>query len=122
MNLSGESLISAMQFYKISPNKVILLFDDISLLPGKLRIRTKGSHGGQNGVKNIINVSGSEDFLRIKIGVGNKPSPSWDLSNWVLSKFSKEELEVLKVSLEKVYLSLELIVNGRIEKAMNLYN
>jgi len=122
MNLSGESLIEAMHFYKISPNKVILLFDDISLPPGKLRIRTKGSHGGQNGVKNIITVSGSEYFLRIKIGVGNKPNPNWDLSNWVLSKFSKDECDALKSSLEKVYSSLELIINGSIEKAMHLYN
>lgn len=122
MNLSGQSVLEAMMFYKIPPNRVVLIYDDISLPVGKLRIRKKGSHGGQNGVKNIINLTGTNNFPRIKIGVGNKPNENWDLTDWVLSKFSKDELKSLNEVLYNSYLALRLMVEDDIEKAMNLYN
>ena len=85
MNLSGQSVTEAMRFYKIPPERVIILLDDISLAPGRLRIRRKGSDGGQNGMKNIIYLSGSDQFPRIKLGVGKKPHPDYNLADWVLS-------------------------------------
>jgi len=122
MNLSGYSVLSAMSFYKISPEKVILIFDDISLPVGKIRIREKGSHGGHNGVKNIIALCSSENFPRIKVGIGNKPNDSWDLSDWVLSKFSEEEFEIINESMQSVYESIDFIINKKIDEAMNKFN
>ena len=122
MNLSGQSVLEAMNFYKISSEKIIVIFDDISLPVGKLRIRKEGSHGGQNGVKNIINLTGTNKFPRIKIGVGNKPNEKWELTDWVLSKFSKEELKDLEFVLHNAYMAVKLIIEGNTEKAMNLYN
>jgi PTH1 family peptidyl-tRNA hydrolase len=121
MNLSGQAVVEVMQFYKLPADKVILLFDDISLPVGNIRIRGKGRDGGHNGVKNIIYLSGEETFPRIKMGVGEKP-PEWDLAAWVISNFSIEEGEKLKLLNEKIYNALKLIINGRIEEAMNLYN
>ncbi len=122
MNLSGESVVQAMNFYKIAPEKVLLVFDDISLEPGSMRIRRKGSDGGQNGVKNIIYLSGSQDFLRIKIGIGKKPHPDYNLADWVLSTFSTNEEKLMKESIQKASLAAELIISGETDKAMNLYN
>ena len=122
MNLSGEAVVSAMNFYKIPPEKVLLIFDDVSFEVGKIRIKKKGSHGGQNGVKNIIALSGSDMFPRVKIGVGNKPNPGWDLADWVLSKFSASDFKTLEESFEKVVSIAELIVSGQIENAMSNYN
>lgn len=122
MNLSGESVSSAMQFYKVPSNRVILLFDDISLAVGKIRIRRKGSHGGQNGVKNILDLSGKLDFPRVKIGVGDKPTESWDLSNWVLSKLSNDEMYRLNNVFEDVYSAVRMMIEDRSEEAMNSYN
>ena len=89
---------------------------------GKIRIKKKGSHGGQNGVKNIIALSGSDMFPRVKIGIGNKPNPGWDLADWVLSKFSASDIKTLEESFEKVVSIAELIVSGQIENAMSNYN
>ena len=111
-----------MKFYKIPPENTILIFDDISIPFGKIRIRKKGSHGGQNGVKHILMVSGSDAFPRIKIGIGDKPNPNWDLSDWVISKFSNYEIKSLDEVFEKVYESVSLISEGKIDTAMNLYN
>ena len=122
MNLSGNAVLAAMNFYKIPPENVILIFDDISFEVGKLRIRKKGSHGGQNGVKNIISLAKSENFPRIKIGVGSKPNESWDLADWVLSRFSKEEFSKLENVFKNASLAMELIISGEIERAMSLYN
>ena len=122
MNLSGNAVSSAMNFYKINPENIILIFDDVSFEVGKIRIKKKGSHGGQNGVKNIISLAKTENFPRIKIGVGNKPSEFWELADWVLSKFSGEEILKLKSVFGSVADSLECILDGNIEKAMNLYN
>ena len=122
MNLSGQSVTEAMRFYKLPPQKVIILYDDISLEPGKMRIRLKGSHGGQNGMKNIIYLSGSDQFPRIKIGTGKKPNPQWDLANWVLSKFSEQELKLMYEAIDHVSSSVELMVNENAAEAMNKYN
>lgn len=122
MNLSGQSVKEAMTFYKLSPEQVLILFDDINLEPGKLRIRRKGSDGGHNGMKNIIYLSGSDQFPRIKLGVGKKPHPDYNLADWVLSKFTTQEQKELDLALENAAAAAELIVRGDIDRAMNLYN
>lgn len=122
MNLSGESVREVMEFYKLPPEKTIILFDDISLDVGKIRIRRSGSSGGQNGMKNIINCCKSENFPRIKIGIGQKPAPEWDLADWVISKFSKEERATLEQTMKNVEDALSMLVKGKIEDAMNKYN
>ena len=122
MNNSGEAVVQAMQFYKIDIEHVIIVFDDISLPPGKLRIRRKGSAGGHNGIKSIIELTGSEDFTRIKIGVGQKPNKNMNLADWVLSKFSEQELNAMQTSCANAYECLKLLVNNQTDKAMNLYN
>ena len=91
MNNSGEAIVQALEFYKIPVENLIVVCDDISLDPGKLRIRRKGSHGGHNGLRSICELPGSDDFPRIKIGVGKKPHPDYDLAKWVLGKFGKED-------------------------------
>lgn len=121
MNLSGQSVQEAMSFYKLPPEKVLVIFDDISLDPGKLRIRRKGSDGGHNGIKNIIYLSGKDTFPRIKMGVGKKPNPGWDLADWVLSRFTEDEQKALLDAAEKAASAAELIVQGNIDKAMNFY-
>lgn len=122
MNLSGQSITEAMRFYKLPPEKTIILFDDISLPPGRMRIRLKGSDGGQNGMKNIIYLSGSDRFPRIKIGTGAKPNPEWDLADWVLSRFTPQELTLLNEAIGHASASVELMVQGRAAEAMNQYN
>ena len=121
MNLSGEAVTAAMEFYKIPIEHVIVLFDDISLDVGKMRIRKKGSDGGHNGIKNIIYLSGSNEFPRIKIGVGGKPE-GWDLADWVLSKFSDEDMKLLSPMFENAVSALGLIMDGKAEEAMGKYN
>lgn len=122
MNLSGQSVTEAMRFYKLKPEQVIVVFDDISLEPGRLRIRRKGSDGGQNGMKNIIYLSGSDQFPRIKMGIGAKPNPGWDLADWVLSTFSATEQKALAEAADRAVGALELMVNGNIDEAMSRYN
>ena len=122
MNKSGEAVVAAMQFYKIDPEHLIVMYDDISLAPGKLRIRRKGSAGGHNGIKSIIELTGSEDFPRIKLGVGAKPSKSMDLADWVLSKFRPEELKEMETATANAYECLKLMVNDKTDEAMNKYN
>lgn len=122
MNLSGEAVREAAAFYKIPPERILVLFDDISLDVGKLRIRRKGTDGGHNGIKNIIYHLASDRFPRIKIGVGKKPHPDYDLADWVLSEFKKDEEAPLKAALENACAALELLLDGEIDKAMNLYN
>ena len=122
MNNSGEAVIDAMKYYNISPENVIIIYDDISLDVGQTRIRRKGSAGGHNGIKSIISHIKSEDFPRVKIGVGKKPSPEYDLVNWVLGRFPKELEPDLKSALENTTKAVRLIVDGDIDKAMNLYN
>ena len=122
MNLSGEAVRDAAQFYKIPPERIIVLFDDISLDVGKIRIRRKGTDGGHNGIKNIIYHLNSDRFPRIKIGVGKKPHPDYDLADWVLSEFKKDEETPLKDALEHACAALELMLDGKIDEAMNQYN
>ncbi len=122
MNLSGDAVSEAMDFYKIPLENVIVIFDDISLDVGHMRIRRKGSAGGHNGIKSIIAQCGGEDFPRIKLGVGKKPNPAYDLAKWVLSKFGDEDMEKLGNAAEKACDALELMVQGKIDEAMNKYN
>lgn len=122
MNNSGQAVVEAMNFYKIPAENVIVLLDDINLDVGKMRIRSKGSDGGQNGMKNIIYLSGSDKFPRIKIGIGKKPNSEYDLAAWVLSRFSKDEIKKLEAVAENSYDSVELIMDGNISEAMNRYN
>ncbi len=122
MNLSGQSVREAMGFYKVPPERTLIIFDDINLPPGKLRVRRKGSDGGHNGMKNIIYLSGSDQFPRIKLGVGQKPHPDFNLADWVLSKFSDADLKELDAALDKASAAAELIVRGETDRAMNLYN
>lgn len=122
MNLSGVSVEKAASFYKIPPEHIIVLFDDISLPVGKLRIRRKGSHGGHNGIRSIIDYLQSDGFPRVKIGVGEKPRPEYDLADWVLSTFTKDELADIHDMAERCLEIVELIIKGQTDKAMNLYN
>lgn len=122
MNLSGQAVVLLMSFYKVPPENVILIYDDISLPVGKIRIRKQGSHGGHNGVKNIVALSGSQSFPRIKVGVGEKPNENWDLADWVLSKFSSDEMNLIENNMPKIYDALDLMVQGKIDRAMNNFN
>ncbi len=122
MNLSGEAVRDAAEFYKIKPENIIVIFDDISLEPGKVRIRRKGSDGGHNGMKNIIYHIKSDTIPRIKVGVGAKPNPEYDLADWVLSRFTKDEAEKIKAAAEKAATALELMVEGDIDGAMSKVN
>ena len=122
MNNSGESIVQALEFYKIPVQNLIVIYDDISLEPGKLRIRRKGSHGGHNGMRSIVELTGSEDFPRIKMGVGKKPHPDYDLAKWVLGKFGKEDAEKLKTAAENACECVKLMVQGKTDEAMNRFN
>lgn len=122
MNLSGESVREIIDYYNIdAETELLVLFDDISLDVGKLRIRKKGSAGGHNGIKNIIAQTGTQNFSRIKIGVGEKPS-YMDLVDYVLGHFSKEERVNINEAIENTAKAVELILQDDFEKAMNLYN
>ena len=122
MNLSGQSITEAMNFYKVPIENVIILCDDISLEPSKLRIRRKGSDGGHNGLKNIIYLSGKDTFPRIRIGVGQKPHPDYDLADWVLSRFTPSEQKLMAEGVEKAMRSCEFMVQDKIDQAMNKFN
>lgn len=122
MNNSGEAVTEAMSFYKIPPERTIIVFDDISLEPGKLRIRRKGSDGGHNGIKSIIYLSGSDMFPRIKMGVGAKPHRDYNLADWVLGHFKKEQAEALETAMDNAVSSIELMVGGKMNEAMNKFN
>lgn len=122
MNNSGQAVAEAMQFYKLPIDHIIVVYDDISLEPSRLRIRRKGSDGGHNGIKSIIYLTGEDTFPRIKLGVGKKPRPDYNLADWVLSRFTKEELEQMHIAAEHACESIALMVNGKIDEAMNRYN
>ncbi len=122
MNNSGEAIVQALEFYKIDVGNLIVICDDISLDCGKLRIRRKGSHGGHNGLRSICDLTGRDDFPRIKMGVGKKPHPDYDLAKWVLGKFGKEDAEKMKESAENACECIKLMVQGDTDQAMNKYN
>ncbi len=121
MNLSGESVRELVDYYKVSPEEIIVIYDDVSLEVGQLRIRKKGSAGGHNGIKSIISHLGSEDFPRIKIGVGDKPK-DWDLADYVLSRFQGEEQALIRDALKDTSDACRIMINSSIDEAMNLYN
>lgn len=122
MNNSGEAVREAMQFYKIPVERVLVIYDDISLDVGSLRIRRKGSDGGHNGIKSILYHMGADTFPRIKIGVGKKPHPDYNLADWVLGRFSKEDGAALEKVLNSAAAAAQLIVAEQTDKAMNLYS
>lgn len=122
MNNSGEAVTEAMRFYKLPPERVVVLQDDISLAVGAVRVRRKGSDGGQKGLRSIITLSGSEAFPRVKIGVGAKPHPDYDLAKWVLSNFTKEEQPLMETACETAANAAECIVQGKIDEAMNRFS
>ncbi len=122
MNNSGEAIAEAARFYKIKPENIIVIFDDISLDVGKMRIRRKGSDGGHNGIKSIIMHLNSDNFPRIKLGVGKKPHPDYDLKDWVLADFKREDIQNIKEVCAKSCQALEMIISGNIDNAMNKYN
>lgn len=121
MNLSGQAVRKACDFYKVPPARVIVLFDDISLPPGKLRVRPSGSAGGHNGIKSIIGHIG-QDFPRVKIGVGEKPNPEYDLADWVLSKFTQAERDAVRGRYADVAGAVEMIMKGQLSAAQSKYN
>lgn len=122
MNNSGEAVRECASFYKIPPERIIVISDDTSLDIGKMRIKRKGSDGGQKGLRSIIYHMNSDNFPRVKIGVGKKPHPDYDMADWVLSEFKKDEQKVLEPVLENACKALELMLDNQIDKAMNLYN
>lgn len=122
MNNSGVCVSQIAKFYKIPLERIIIIFDDISLDVGKLRIRRKGSHGGHNGMRSIVDHMGSDDITRIKIGVGAKPHPEYDLADWVLSKFPKSDTTNLETALDTANKAITEIITRGIDSAMNKYN
>ena len=121
MNLSGRSVLQLSAFFHVPPQNIIVLFDDISLEPGRLRLRKDGSAGGHNGIKSIIAELGSQDFPRVKIGVGAKPHPDFDLADWVLSAFSAQEEKALLPALERAADAALAIVELGVPEASNRY-
>jgi len=122
MNLSGESIASLAHFYKIDvPTELIVIYDDITLEPGNIRVRKKGSAGGHNGMKSIINLLGTEEFMRVRVGIGAKP-PEMDLAAYVLSRFSKEEVPAAETGIERAADAVVSILTEGIDSAMNVFN
>lgn len=122
MNLSGESVVELLNYYKLDPeDEMLVIFDDISLAPGGLRIRKKGSAGGHNGIKNIIALTGTQNFMRIKVGVGEKPE-GWDLADHVLGHFNAEDRKKVEEAILDAVTATEMILQGELDQAMNDFN
>ena len=122
MNLSGRSVLQLSSYFHVPPQRIIVIFDDISLAPGRLRVRPNGSAGGHNGIKSIISELGSQDFPRLKIGVGAKPNPDYDLADWVLSSFSAQEEKALEPALTRAADAALCILERGTTEAANRYN
>ena len=122
MNLSGRSVLQLSAYFNIPPQRIIVLFDDISLEPGRLRVRANGSAGGHNGIKSIIQEVGSQEFPRVKIGVGAKPHPEQDLADWVLSTFSANEEKDLESALRRAAEAALSIIDNGIAETANRFN
>ena len=122
MNLSGEAVGEAARFYKIPPDHVLVISDDVSLRIGKLRIRKGGSAGGHNGLKNIIQHLGTDQFPRVRVGVGQKPHPDYDLADWVLGKFQGEDKKVMDEAVKRAADAVECILKEGADRAMNRFN
>lgn len=122
MNLSGESVAELLNYYKLDPEtELIVIFDDISLEPGNIRIRKKGSAGGHNGIKNIIAQTGTQNFMRIKVGVGEKPK-GWDLADYVMGRFDSTDRKKIEEAMEHAMAAAVMMMEGDVDKAMNAYN
>lgn len=121
MNLSGESIREVLDFYKLDNNSLIVAYDDISLDAGQLRLRAKGSAGGHNGIKNIIARTGSQEFIRVRVGVGGKPE-KMDLADYVLSVFTRDEQVKIREAVNDAASAIEMILTDGMDKAMNMYN
>ena len=122
MNLSGESVAELLHYYKLDPeSEMLVIFDDISLAPGGIRIRKKGSAGGHNGIKNIIAQTGTQNFMRVKVGVGEKPK-GWDLADHVLGRFDAADRERVETAIGDAVAATELVLSGEIDRAMNEFN
>ena len=122
MNLSGEAVHEAAAFYKIPPEHILVISDEVSLAPGKLRVRRSGSAGGHNGLKNIIAHLGTDQFPRIRVGVGQKPHPDYDMADWVLGKFQGEDKKAVEAAVKKAADAAECLIREGVDKAMNKYN
>jgi PTH1 family peptidyl-tRNA hydrolase len=122
MNLSGEAVRQAADFYKVPPQRVLVVSDDVSLPVGKLRVRSGGSAGGHNGLKSIISHLGSEDFPRVKLGVGEKPHPDYDLAEWVLGRFTGEDKKTMEAAIKRAADAVECMIQDGVDKAMNRFN
>ena len=122
MNLSGQAVVEAMNFYKVPIERVVVLCDDISLEPGRLRIRRKGSDGGHNGLKNILYLTGKDSFPRIRLGVGKKPHPDYDLADWVTGKFSPEDRKTVDEAVKRAADAIECIMDLGLMRGMGKFN
>lgn len=122
MNLSGEAVHEAAAFYKIPPEHVLVISDEVSLAPGKIRVRRSGSAGGHNGLKNIIAHLGTDQFPRIRVGVGQKPHPDYDMADWVLGKFQGEDKKAVESAVKRAADAAECLIREGVDKAMNKYN
>lgn len=122
MNLSGTAVRALADYYKIPPERILVIFDDISLPVGKLRVRPNGSAGGHNGIKSLIAELGSQNFPRVKVGVGAKPHPDYDLADWVLSSFTAEEEKLLVPTLARAIEAAECVMEHGAPEAMNRFN
>lgn len=122
MNNSGEAVGEAARFYKIPPERIMVIQDDIALPTGKLRIRKTGSDGGHNGIKNIILHLSSQNFIRFKIGVSDRENPNIPLMDWVLGKFTDEEMKLIEAKYENIYKAAEMIIDGKFDLALSRYN
>lgn len=122
MNLSGESVGEAARFLKIPPERVLIISDDTDLPVGKLRVRRKGSAGGHNGLKSLIAHLGTDQFPRVKIGVGNKPHPDYDMADWVLGRFPQSDLVLIQEAVRSAANAVELILTQGVEEAMGRFN
>lgn len=122
MNLSGEAVGEAARFYKIPPERVLVLCDDVALAPGKLRLRRGGSAGGHNGLKNLIQHLGTDQFPRVRVGVGQKPHPDYDMADWVLGKFQGEDRKTMDAAVQRAADAVECCLSEGLDRAMNRFN
>jgi PTH1 family peptidyl-tRNA hydrolase len=122
MNLSGEAVRQAADFYKIPPERVLVVSDDTALAIGRLRIRQKGSAGGHNGLKNIIQHLGTDQFPRLRVGVGEKPHPDYDMADWVLGKFTGEDKKTIEAAVKRAADAIECILDQGIDRGMGKFN
>ena len=122
MNLSGEAVQAAQHFYTLAPEQLLVFSDDVALPLGAVRVRRSGSDGGQKGLRSIIGCIGTDAFPRVRIGVGAKPHPAYDMADWVLSRFKPDEQPAMEDAYEKAAGAAQLIVAGHIDQAMNRYS